>query len=93
MQKAFDFKRGLSHTAEAGAFTKGVVYFRGQRAIEQFLLGGGNMRLLYVGKIAVEDLPLLDAMEDLKEPLILPQFLREPQAPTKKKRVTRKKAS
>lgn len=95
LQKAFDFKRGLSHTAEAGAFTKGIVYFRGQRAVEQFLQDGGDMRLLYVGKIAVEDLPLVGAMEDLKEPLILPQFLRESATPTpaKKKRATRKKAS
>lgn len=93
LQKTFDFKRGLSHTSEAGAFTKSVVYFRGQRAIEQFLKDGGDMRRLYVGKIAIEDLPLLDAMDDLKEPLILPHFLRKSPSPAKKKRVTRKKGS
>jgi len=92
MNKAFDCKRGLSHTAEPGAFTKSIVYFRGQRTVEQFLAAGGDMRSLYIGKIALEDLPLIEAMDDIKEPLILPLFLRETQPPTKKRR-TKKKTS
>lgn len=93
LQKAFDFKRGLSHTAEPGAFTKGIVYFRGQRAVEQFLNDGGDVRKLYVGKIAVEDLAVLDAMDDVKAPLILPHFLRDTSEKSVKKRTSKKKAS
>ena len=96
LAKAFDLKRGLSHTAEAGAFTKGIVYFRGQRAVEQFLKDGGDLKSLYVGKIAIEDLPVLAQIDDVKRPLILPHFLREAQPATKhtaKKRTSKTKTA
>lgn len=94
LSKAFDLKRGLSHTAEAGAFTKGIVYFRGQRAVEQFLKDGGDLKKLYVGKIAIEDLPIIDSMEEIKTPLILPQFLRDATPKTAaKKSSSRKKTT
>jgi len=93
LNKAFDLKRGLSHTVEAGAFTKGIVYFRGQRAVEQFLHDGGNLASLYVGKIAIEDLPLIGSMTDVKAPLILPQFMRDSAEKPAKKRTSKKKAS
>ncbi len=88
LAKAFDLKRGLIQTAEPGAFTKSVVYFRGQRAIEHFQKEGGDLKRLYVGKIAIEDLPLIDKVEGLKDPLILPVFLRDAGAvkPSAKKR-------
>jgi hypothetical protein len=92
LNKAFDLKRGLSHTAEAGGFTKGIVYFRGQRAVEQFLKDGGDLSKLYVGKIALEDLPLVEAMDEIKDPLILPQFLRDA-APKAKKATAKKRPS
>lgn len=91
LAKAFDLKRGLSHSAEEGAFTKGIVYFRGQRAVEQFLKDGGDMKKLYVGKIALEDLPLLETVGGVKAPLILPQFLRD--APPPAKRTAKKRTS
>ncbi len=97
VSKAFDCKRGLSHTSEAGAFTKSIVYFRGQRAVEQFLKDGGDLKKLYVGKIAIEDLPLIEQMDDVKPALILPLWLRdahtEAKKHTTKKRAPRKKAS
>lgn len=95
LSKAFDVKRGLTETAQPGAFTKGVVYFRGQRTIEQFLKDGGDIRRLYVGKIAIEDLPLLDNIDDLKAPLVLPQFLHEQAdaGAAKKRPRTKKKPS
>lgn len=91
LSKAFDFKRGLSRTADEGAFTKGIVYFRGQRAIEAYLKEGGDLRRLYVGKIALEDLPVLEQVRDLKPALVLPQFLRE--SPSDTKRAPRKRAA
>lgn len=78
LAKAFDLKRGLTHTAEAGAFTKAVVYFRGQQAVELFQQEGGDLKRLYIGKIAIEDLSLIEQIEGLKAPLVLPGFLREP---------------
>ncbi len=81
LNKTVELKRGLSDTAEPGGFTKGIVYFRGLRAIEQFLSQGEDVHRLYIGKIAMEDLPLIAQVPGIKKPLILPEFLRE----TKKK--------
>lgn len=77
LNKAFDFKRGVSDTSEPGAFMKGIVYFRGQRAVERYVQAGGSMATLYIGKIGIEDVPLIESMTDIKPALILPQFLRE----------------
>jgi len=70
-------KRGLVDTSYPGAFTKSVVYYRGLRAIEQYVKDGGDLTRLYVGKIALEDLELIEKIEGLEAPLILPSFLRE----------------
>lgn len=77
LTKAIDFKRGMADTSEAGAFTKSVVYFRGLRAVEEFMQAGGDMTRLYVGKIALEDLETIEQIPGLKAPLIVPRFLRE----------------
>lgn len=89
LNKAIELKRGLGITEESGAFTKGIVYFRGLHAVEQYLLQGGDMKRLYIGKIAMEDLDLLEKIPGVKPPLIIPAFLRDAQP--KKKKVTRKK--
>lgn len=94
LMKAADFKRGISRTAEAGAFTKSLVYFRGYRAIEQFVRQGGDIRKLYVGKIAIEDLGLIEQMSEVKDALILPKYLRPKKVTKPVKTVkTRKKAT
>jgi len=86
LSKSIEVKRGLANTVEAGGFTKGVVYFRGQRAIEQFLAEGGDLKRLYIGKIALEDLELLEGITGVKPPLVIPSFLRAaPEVKTKKK--------
>lgn len=90
LTKAIDMKRGIMHTAEPGGFTRGIVYFRGLRAIEHFIAEGGDLRRLYVGKIALEDLEILKDIPGMKEPLILPEFLREEVKPVFKKRRTKK---
>lgn len=90
LTKAIDMKRGLIHTAEPGGFTRGVVYFRGLRAIEHYVIEGGDLRRLYIGKIALEDLPLLEQIPGLKAPLILPEFLREETEMAPKKKRTKK---
>jgi len=75
LMKAIDFKRGISRTAESGAFTRGLVYFRGFRAIEQYVKGGGDLKKLYTGKLAIEDLSIVEKIEGLLPPLILPVWM------------------
>lgn len=77
LMKTLDLKRGMNRGTEIGAFTKTLVYFRGYRAIEQYVRAGGDLKRLYIGKIAIEDLPLIDQIEGIKPALILPVFMRE----------------
>ena len=88
LSKAIDLKRGIRHTAEPGGFTKGVVYFRGLRTIEEFVAQGGDLKRIYIGKIALEDLELLEQIPGVRAPIIVPTFLREgdPKKEAKKKR-------
>lgn len=77
LAKTIDFKRGLTRTDLSGGFTRAIVYFRGFRAIEQYAASGGDLRKLYIGKIALEDLPLLDKIDIIKGPLLLPEYLQK----------------
>jgi uncharacterized protein (TIGR02421 family) len=90
IMKAIDFKRGINRTEEVGAFTRGLAYFRGYRAIEHFVQHGGDLRKLYVGKIAIEDLPLIERIPNIQQGLILPVWLR-PTLDAKKTKKTNKK--
>lgn len=77
LSKAIDLKRGLTDTSQPGGFTKGLVYFRGMRAIEHYVQQGGDLERLYIGKIALEDLDQLEQIPGVKAPILLPLFLRE----------------
>src|SRR3989338_3915441 len=81
LTKTLQVKRGISNTAEPGTFTKGLVYFRGSIAIEEFVKNGGDLRKLYIGKIALEDLPLLAQIPGIVEPVLLPKYLQNPSLP------------
>ncbi|OGJ56443.1 hypothetical protein A3D88_03635 [Candidatus Peribacteria bacterium RIFCSPHIGHO2_02_FULL_52_16] len=72
---ALKLKRGLGDTAEPGCFTKDLVYFRGLQAVEHFVHAGGDLRRLYVGKIAIEDLALVEQVPGMKKPVVLPEYL------------------
>ena len=76
LTKTIDVKRGIGRTSEPGGFTKGIIYFRGLQAIEHFLTDGGDLRRLYIGKISLEDLELIESVEGLEKPLLLPEWLR-----------------
>lgn len=76
MTQAITFKRGLCDTSEPGGFTKSIVYYRGLKAIEKFVRNGGDLKRLYVGKITIEDLELVEDVPDLQAPLLIPEFLR-----------------
>lgn len=77
LTKTIELKRGLHDASEPGAFTKGLVYFRGLQAIERYVAEGGDLRRLYVGKIALEDLDIIEKIDGLKSSLLIPVFLRE----------------
>ncbi len=77
LTKTIELKRGLQDTAEPGSFTKGLVYYRGLLAVERFVEGGGDLRRLYLGKVALEDLELAEQVEGLKPPQLIPGFLRK----------------
>ena len=66
-------KRGLRDTGKSGAFTKGLVYFRGRKLIAEFLDGGGDIKELYKGKIALEDIELIRQVEGLIDPVYIPK--------------------
>ena len=53
-------KRGLRDTSKPGAFTKDHLYLKGFLKVKDFAEKGGDMSKLYVGKIGVEHVPLLD---------------------------------
>ncbi|TSC79209.1 MAG: Uncharacterized protein G01um101425_709 [Candidatus Peregrinibacteria bacterium Gr01-1014_25] len=76
--KAIILKRGLGDTSEHGAFTKTLVYLRGLRAIEQFVAGGGDVRRIFAGRIALEDLERVEAVPGIHAPVLLPKWLLTP---------------
>lgn len=75
--QAITMKRGLCDTSEPGGFTKSIVYYRGLKAIEQFVADGGDLKRLYIGKVTLADLPIIEELPNLQTPLILPSWLRE----------------
>ena len=77
LSKTIDVKRGLTRTTEPGAFTKGMVYLKGLTSIEAFQSGGGDLKRLYVGKVTLEDLDLIEKVPSLAKPLLLPEWLRK----------------
>ncbi len=77
LTKVIELKRGLHDTSEPGCFTKSLVYFRGQRLIEKFVEGGGDLKRAYIGKIALEDLEAAEQVPGVKPALLLPEVLRK----------------
>lgn len=46
-----------------GGLTKDVVYLRGLRAVVQYVQGGGKLRPLFVGKLALSHVPIVRELE------------------------------
>jgi len=68
-------KRGLTDTSEKGAFTKSIVYLGGYKEISDYVENRGDLKKLYIGKIALEDLQLVDQLQGLKKPEIIPEII------------------
>lgn len=83
VQLCFKVKRGLTRTSESGAFTRELTYFRGWQMVQDFAREGGDLRRLYVGRIALIDLSLVEQVKGLLPPVFLPAYLRtSPEAAT-----------
>jgi len=67
-------KRGLSDTSKKGGIAKQAIYFRGARKIEDFVKDGGDLKELYIGKIALKQLPKIKKIPSLNPPSILPRW-------------------
>ncbi len=68
-------KRGLTNTAEPGAFTKDSLYYIGFKKIKEYVDKGGDLKDLYIGKINIDDLDILKRIKGIKPPKFVPKFL------------------
>ena len=64
-------KRGLGDTSQPGGYIKDQSYLWGRVLVEEFVLSGGDLSRLYVGKIALEHVPFVDDL-GLLPPRYLP---------------------
>jgi len=59
-------KRGLTDTGLPGCYTKDVAYFRGYLKVSRFMKNGGSWdSLMKYGKVSIDHLPALRAMEEV----------------------------
>ncbi|MDO5503082.1 MAG: DUF1704 domain-containing protein [Actinomycetia bacterium] len=61
----------------AGGLTKDAIYLRGLLELLEHLQGGGALEPFYLGKFALQDLPLIEDLADrglIHQPHILPRF-------------------
>lgn len=83
MEKYFDMetafrlslraKRGIADQSRPGAFYKDALYFKGMQKVEKFLKTH-EIKELYFGKYAIEDIPLVKSIPGLREPKYLPNL-------------------
>jgi hypothetical protein len=64
-------KRGLGDTAAPGGYIKEQAYLWGRLMIEEYVVSGGDLSRLYVGKVAFEHLALLPEL-GLRPPRYIP---------------------
>ena len=61
-------KRGLYDTSKKLAFTKDIVYFKGERMVEKYLQKKENsLKDLYIGKVGIEDMKILKELKDFEK--------------------------
>jgi hypothetical protein len=65
-------KRGLKDTSLRGGYIKDHMYLWGRILVEEYILGGGDLKQLYVGKVAIEHVPILEQL-GLRPPRFLPK--------------------
>ncbi len=88
LDRAHDFERRAAflitmRVFRGGGLTKDAVYLQGLADLLKYLRGGGDLKPLLVGKIAVEHVPIIEELQwrkVLKPPLLRPRFLDAPGA-------------
>lgn len=69
-------KRGVDDTSQPGAFTKDYVYLKGYFDVKRFAKKH-DVRQLWLGKVSIRDLKLVQKMSGIQEPNFLPDFLKQ----------------
>lgn len=95
LDRTFEFSQRTAYTVtmrvyRGGGLTKDAVYLRGLVQILKYLRSGGDLELLYIGKVASAHLPLvaeLRARGIIKPPALRPRYLDEPKALERIKRL------
>jgi uncharacterized protein (TIGR02421 family) len=75
----------------SGGLTKDAVYLRGLRDVIAYVGAGGDLDVLWLGKMALSDVPSIVALRErgvLVDPVLLPRYLAEPQAQARLSRIT-----
>lgn len=73
-----------------GGFTKDAVYLRGLSRLLAYLADGGDLEMLYVGKVSAASLPVVRELrwrEVLREPPLRPRFFDLPEAAVRLQRL------
>lgn len=68
---------------QSGGFTRDMIYLRGLLRLMRHLARGAPLEPLYVGKIAVKHIPVIEELRErgvLREPPLLPRFLHDADA-------------
>lgn len=80
-------ERGAWHIAlrvhASGGFTRDLIYLRGLVGLMRYLEGGGELAPLYIGKIALKHLPIIEELryrDILRKPPLAPRVLDAPGA-------------
>ncbi|HEX6071263.1 MAG TPA: tyrosine/phenylalanine carboxypeptidase domain-containing protein [Longimicrobiaceae bacterium] len=71
---------------QCGGFTRDLIYLRGLVRLLEHLRGGGPLEPLYIGKIALKHLPIIEELRSrgvLHEPPLLPRVLDDADAPAR----------
>lgn len=55
-------KRGLDDTSLPGGLYSGHHYMTGFKEVSKYFMNGGDVRVLYAGKISLEDVPIIEKM-------------------------------
>ena len=66
-----------------GGFTKDAVYLKGLSHLLDYLGNGGDLDILYLGKIALEDIPFVEELkwrQVLKDRVLIPHYLKTEQS-------------
>ena len=71
-------KRGIKDTSRRGCLTKGSHYISGWRKLRKYVEEGGDLSIIYVGKVKLEDAGIVSGLLDkgvLKPAKYLPQLI------------------